>query len=67
MKLTLSHLKKIVDLELNPEETPIVYIPFCPTDNPLVTKPFGSINITPYIVILTWNFEIQDWESNLKI
>lgn len=66
MKLTLSQLKKISGLELNPE-LKVIHIPFFPIDDPRFNQPYGSTAITPYIVILTWNSEIRDWETNLEL
>lgn len=67
MNLTLSNIKKIADLNLDPKESPIVMIPFFPIDDPRFKQPFGSTAITPYIVELVWHPEINDWESNLKL
>lgn len=72
MKLTLTQIKKIADLEINPKEHYIVKIPFSPLDdlrfhlNTDVNN-WNSSTVTPYYVILEWNPRIQDWESNLEL
>lgn len=66
MKLTLSQLKKIANLELDPKDK-IVRVPFYPIDDSRLTQPYGSEAITPYVVFLTWNSKIQDWETNLEL
>ena len=72
MKLTLTQLKQITNLEINPQEHPIVRVPFIPLDDPRFSLNIEQNNwsteaITPYYVILEWNPRIQDWESNLEI
>lgn len=66
MKLTLTQLKKITETELNPEDK-VISVPFFPIDDPRFNQPYGSTAITPYIVFLTWNPEIRDWETNLEL
>lgn len=72
MKLTLTQLKQITDLEINPRKHLIVKIPFIPLDDPRFSlntdiNNWDSSAITPYFVILEWNPRINDWESNLEI
>lgn len=72
MKLTLSQLKKITELEINPKLRPVVIVPFIPLDDPRYSlntdiNNWDSSAITPYYVTLEWNPRIQDWESNLEI
>lgn len=72
MKLTLTQIKKIADLEINPKEHSIVRVPFIPLDDPRFSlntdiNNWDSSAITPYYVTLEWDSRIQDWESNLEI
>ena len=67
MNLRLSNIKRIAELNLDPKDFRIVRIPFFPIDDPRLKLPFGSTAITPYIVELIWNPEINDWKSNLKL
>lgn len=66
MKLTLKDIKRIANLEFEPKLKE-VRIPFYPMDDPRVARSFTSSTITPYLAILKWNEELQDYESNLEL
>lgn len=61
MKLTLTDIKKIAEVEVE-KDHPLIMIAFYPP-----TEHSGSEVITPYHVILKWNQELQDYESNLEL
>lgn len=66
MHLTLSQLKRVTDLELNPKETPVVRIPICPIlERESLGK--GSELIVPYILELIYDFRENEWITNLEL
>lgn len=69
MKLTLTQLKRITDLELDPKTNPKVVIPFYPVDDHRMNflRPGGSELITPYLVTLEYNYQLKEWETSLEL
>lgn len=66
MHLALSQLKRVVELELNPKETPVVRIPIFPIlERESLGK--GSELITPYILELIYDFREKEWITNLEL
>lgn len=62
MKLTLTDIKKIAKSEIE-KDRPLIMIAFYSP----ATEHSGSEVLTPYHVILKWNQELQDYESNLEL
>lgn len=66
MNLTLSQLKMVAELELDPKKTPVVRIPFFPIlEEESLEK--GSELITPCILELRYDVKQNEWITNLEL